>query len=165
MDKDSNYMGWQNENLQKSWQFGKWVTLYRMKFSHEQMLHNLLSNWGPQANYMVMQWGLSQPSVRSRNHYRTVRKFSCSPLPLLAYTWMLCRNLDVTFRKDAFEQSSVHSVELEQGGKDSDLHQMKTKIHDVWPEEGVQEDYYQHQILAGIEILFMTWRVELEQWA
>lgn len=61
---------------------------------------------------------------------------------------MLCRNLDVTFRKDAFEQSSAHSVELEQGGKDSDLHQMKNKIHDVWPEEVVQEDYYQHQILA-----------------
>ncbi|XP_060139497.1 uncharacterized protein [Globicephala melas] len=68
-----------------------------------------------------------------------------------AYIWMLCRNLDVTFRKDAFEQSSAHSVELEQGGKDSDLHQMKNKIHDVWPEEVVQEDYYQHQILADFE--------------
>lgn len=96
---------------------------------------------------------------------RTARKVSSSVLPFLAYIWMLCRNLDVTFRKDAFEQSSAHSVELEQGGKDSDLHQMKNKVHDVWPEEVVQEDYYQHQILAGIEILFTTWRVELEQWA
>lgn len=44
-------------------------------------------------------------------------------------------NLDVTFGKHASDQSSAHSVEQEQGGKDSDPCQMKNKIQDVLPEE------------------------------
>jgi hypothetical protein len=59
------------------------------------------------------------------------RILSCLAMSLSADKWVLHLNLGVTFKKDVTEQNGAHSVDQEQGDKDADPCQMKTKIQDV----------------------------------
>lgn len=91
----------------------------------------------------------------------TVRKSSCSALPLSAGTGKFHRNLDVISGRMPLSQ-----VVLILWNRSWET---KYMVHTKWRiksrifglKKQVQENYYQYQILAGIEILFMTWRAEL----